>query len=632
MTEIKEVNRQDASVKTARRFDDRDWKHIAEFVIQEFERRKNARRDRERHWKEIDRQIAMDPDISFKKLPNGEVDIRKRWMAEMELPLQAQALEVLTADARRMLFPDSGPWFRAHAEVTDDYLEKVNFKSIILGDESQVPSEITQDNADKLVEGFLVHNLRQYDHATRFDIINAETFKYGMGVGRARLERKNIYINEARGVRKEKQRLPVLVPCSIKNTYLDNPKPSMHSAQVLGPAHISHEYIKFENIALAVNNGSTDPDDDDGGWMPKQISKVQPDKNGYVQILEMEGDIIIPRKTVRSVVIPGAIVTVALGGTDKSTQATKAVIRFRFRKYPFSSYLLFPYHYEGSDDAYPTSPLMKGRPVQIMATDALNRLTDAAMLKNAPPVGYDSNNMAFANAGGPEIAPYAQWETADPVKVYTEIGGDPAALAGVMSQAINLYAQLTGVLPARIGAQTVSHTTAYAKGTEIQQGAARTVDYVNSTGHGPVTRWLDMSYQMGRDVLKKNEDISFFIEAYGGFVEIDKTMLPERVSFEWFGSGGPAEQNQKIANKMNALQLALKMDQLAAQYGKPPTVDISAAIKETLRDGGWTDLEAITSAHSAVNGNAPAPGLPGALEGNPGAQVAALQGLTGAGG
>jgi hypothetical protein len=66
----------------------------------------------------------MVPDVSHKKLPNGQVDANKMWMAEMELPLQAQALEVLTADARRMMFPDSGPWFRAHAQVTDDYLSR----------------------------------------------------------------------------------------------------------------------------------------------------------------------------------------------------------------------------------------------------------------------------------------------------------------------------------------------------------------------------------------------------------------------------------------------------------------------------------------------------------------------------
>jgi len=251
-------------VKSKRRFDQRDFDFIAEFVIQEWERRKSARAGLERHWAEIDRQVAMQPDVEFKKLPNGKLDINKLWMSEVEPPLQAQALEVLTADARQMLFGDS--WFRAHAEVTDAYLDRVDFKGLILGDEAEVPSQITQDNADKLVEGFLLHYFRQTDFFTRYDRINAEAFKYGMGVGRARMQTKNVYLREAKGVRKETQRVPVLVPVSIKNLYLDDPMPSMHSAQVLGPAEIAQDWIKLENLVLAASRGSSDPQDEDGGW------------------------------------------------------------------------------------------------------------------------------------------------------------------------------------------------------------------------------------------------------------------------------------------------------------------------------------------------------------------------------
>lgn len=636
MPEIKEVNRQDGSVKSRdRRFDDRDLKWLSDFVVAEFDKRKNTekRKERERQWKEIDRQIEMKPDISYKKMPNGSIDAKKAWMAEMELPLQAQALEVLTADARRLMFPDSGPWFRGHAQITDDYLEKVDFKSLVHGDKNQVPSEINQDNADKLAEGYLSHIFRQYDHKSRFDKINAESFKYGMGIGRARMERKSIYINEIRGVRRETQRLPVLVPVSIKSLYPDDPKPSMHSSQVLGPAHIAHEYIRYENLALAASKGSDDPNKEDGGWMSKQLRKVIPDKDGYVQVLEIEGDIIVPRKTVRSIVIPGAIITVAMGGPDKGEQtASRAVVRIRFRKYPFSSYLFFPYHYEGADDFYPTSPLMKGRPIQMAATDALNRLMDAAALKNSPPIGYDRNNAAFTQAGGPEIYPSAQWETNDPVTVYEQIGGDPSALAAVLAQHINLYAELTGVLPARLGAQTVSHTTAYSKQAELQRGATRTVDYVNQCGDGPILQWLDMAYRMGRDAVGKKDDVVFWIDAYGGFVSLEKDQLPEEVTWEWFGAGGPQENQAKIQMRMSALNQALQMDVLGIKMQRPPTLNLPGAIKEVLREGGWTDIDAITFAQGAPGGAPAAPALPPPSGGDPQAAIAALQNLTGAGG
>lgn len=582
-----------------RRFDARDFDYIAENVIDEWGRRKRERKQREKCWAEIDRQIAMEPSVEFKKLPNGEIDTNKKWMSEVELPLQAQALEVLTADSRRMMFPDSGSWFRAHAQVTDEYLAKADFKSHVYGDEAEVPSQINQDNADKVVEGFLLHQFRQSvsdnaeDFYTRYDKINAESFKYGVGVGRAVMWRRNLYTKTAMGVGREVRRIPVLMPVSVKHLYLDDRKPTMHSTQLLEPAHIACDNIRLENLQLAANRGSNDPDDDDGGWMPKNVKGLVADDNGYVTLLEMEGDIVVPRKTTRSMVIPGAIVTVALGSKDSGGNATRGVVRFRFRKTQGSSYILHPYHYEGADDIYPASPLMKGRPIQIMCTDAANRLMDAAMLKNAPPIGWDRTDSWFQQNGGPVIHPYAQWGTADPaaIKAFTEVGGDPSVLSAVLRNGISLYAELTGVLPARLGAQTTSHTTAFAKDAELQRGAVRTVDYVRQTGHGPMTRWLEMAYRMGRDAMSARDELPVWIDAYGGYVKVTKELLPETATYEWFGSGGPADEQQKRQMRIQSYNLALQMDAMAIQTGRPPTLNVTNGIAEVLRQGGWTDID-----------------------------------------
>ena len=589
----------DGTERQKRRFDARDWDYIAEYVIEEYTRRKRDRGDRERHWKDIDRQIEMEPDIGFKKLPNGQIDTKKMWMSEVELPLQAQALEVLTADARRLMFPPNGPWFAAHAAVTDEYLRGIDTKPIILGDENEVPSLINQDNADKLVQGFMLNIYRQSaadnseDFFTRYDKINAESFKYGVGVGRARMWNRTLYLKMPRGVRKEQRKIPVLMPCSIKNLYLDDRKPSMHSMQLLEPAHIAMDYIRLENLHMAASRGSNDPEDDDGGWMAKNLKNLVPDDKGYVTLLEMEGDIVVPRKTTRSVVIPGAIVTVVLGGKDSGGNASKGVVRFRYRSTPYSSYLLHPYHYEGADDIYPASPLMKGRPIQIMCTDALNRLLDSAALKNSPPVSWDRTDAWFAQHGGPEIFPSALWGTTDPgsIKAHAEIGGDPAALMGVFARGVSMYAELTGVLPARLGAQTTSHTTAFAKDAELQRGAVRTVDYVGQVGQGPVTRWLNMSYQMGRDAIGDRETVTFFIDAYGGWVEVSKDQLPERAAFQWFGSGGPADEQQKSQKRVQSVGLAMQIDQMAVATGRQPTLNLPSLVTEVLREGGWTDVD-----------------------------------------
>src|SRR3990172_2192604 len=201
---------------------EKDFNKIAEQIYELYSKKKNKRTAYDRACREIDRQLRMEPDISHKLDAHGRPDKNKAWMPEVELPLQSQTLEVLTADARRMQFPDSGAWFAAHAAMTDEYLDRVDFQSLIAGDENEVPSKINQDNADKLVLGVLDHWHDQYKFYDHVDLINSEAFKYGMGIGRARMVTKKIFINTAKGVVPQNQRIPVLFPRSIKTIYLED--------------------------------------------------------------------------------------------------------------------------------------------------------------------------------------------------------------------------------------------------------------------------------------------------------------------------------------------------------------------------------------------------------------------------
>lgn len=592
-----------------RRITKADFAHVAEFICEELRKRKSRRKDLEKNWDEIDRQIRMEPSLKHKSLPNGKADPKRVWMSEMELPLQAQTLEVLTADVREAMFADNDPWFRARSALTDEYLERVDFQSLILGDEAEVPSQINQDNADRLVEGFLMTQFSQYDFMAHYDLINAEAFKYGTGIGRARMATKQVFLTTAKGTVRKDKRIPVLFPRSIRRTYLDDsPHNIMNEGQIVGPAVIATWRQSVKDIQLAANKGSTDPDNMDGGWMPQNTKNLDGDDRGMVDVIEFEGDLVIPRKTVRSVHVPNVIVTVIEGDN-----AGRAVVRLRFRDKPYSSYIVHPYHMEDVDSAYATSPLMKGRPIQIAAVSALNRLMDAAALKNAPPVGYDRSDLQFASEGGPVIHPYAQWGTNDSLTVHDKVGGDPAAMSNVYLALLDQYATVTGMTGARFGRQTISHTTAFAKDVELQRGSSRTVDYVKASGLGPLTQWLYMAYDMGRDSMKGTEQI--YLQPYNGWVEIDKDMLPDKVFFEWFGSGGPAERQAQQQSRLGAAQLAIQLDQLQAQLGGQPTLNIPALIQQALRDGGWTDTDTIIQQNTQAQAPQATDVLTAALEG-----------------
>lgn len=601
---------EDGKVKKSRRFDERDWKMVAEFIKSEFDKRQTNRKDREKAWREIDRQIAMIPDIRFKQDMQGNVSKSKAWMPEMELPDQAQALEVLTADSRRLMFPDSGTWFAAHSLITDDYLEKIDFSAILSGDENDVPTKINQDNVDKLVEAWLGHQHQQYDFKGEWDKLHAEAFKYGTFVGRARVVKESIFRDTAVGIVRKNRKTPVLFAQSIKNTYLDeNPHNLMREGIMVGPANISYWYQSLADLTLAANKGSNDPNDEDGGWMPANIKGLIPDKSGNVQIIEWDGDLVVPRKTTRSVFVPNVNVRIAVGGDVR-------VIRFRFNKFPFSTFISQPYHIEGADCNYGVGPLEKGLPIQMAATEALNRLSQWAILNTEPPLQYSKDDPFFAVTGGPEVMPRALWASTGPVSP-VDIG-DGGGLLNLYLSLRQQYADLTGVTAPRLGAQTVSHTTAYSKEVEIQRGTARTVDYVKSVLTNSAVKWLNMEFEMAKTTSTGEEDI--YIPSYGGWVKFRKEMIPEKVVFEAYGAGAPQEQRDKESRRLASLQLAMQIDAIKVQNGLGKPLNYEALQREILGQGGWTDLDVILNApaSSGVSGGvASQPAIPGAASGLP---------------
>ena len=609
-----------------KRFTKEDKKHIVEHICDSYSTRKRNRSHREKIWKEIDRQIAMEPDISNKVKPQtNQIDEQKRWLPETELPWQAQTLEITTADARRMQFPDAGPWFTPHVALTDDYLERVDYAALITGDLNEVPSLITQDNANKLVHGIMEHWHRQYNFYESMDLINAEATKYGLGIGRAKVVQKSIFLHESKGVHKKDDLIPALIPRSVWNTYLDdNDYALMNEGYAVTGSVIYEETKLLRDIEIAASKGSNDPMDTNGGWMPKNVAKLDPDDKGQIQLLEYEGDMVVPRATTTSIFVPNTVITIAVGENNKE------IIRIRFNKQSFSSYIGFPYHVEDQCSPYSTSPCMKGYSLQVAAVDAMNKLFVSGALKNNPPISYDKDDVDFAKSGGPLVFPGAQWQTLGDINVHDEVGGDPAIFYSVFEGLRREYSNVTGTDAPRLGAQTVSHTTAYAKEAELARGTIRTVDYVRTSLKGGLARWLDIEYQLGKEIMQKTD---VYIPAYNGFVTINKKHLPDTVVFEAHGSGGPAEEQAKRQERLQSLQLAMNFDNLRMQQqvamGQPPTpkLNLDKVIEQTLLEGGWTDIDAITSAE-APQGAAQQTGMAGnPVADQSGLATSALQGI-----
>ena len=608
-----------------RRFDSRDFDSISEFIIDTKDTRKKARKDMEQQWKEIDRQLAMTPNTDYKRGRSGQMKPGMAWMPERELPLQAQTLEILCADARRMLFPDNGPWFRAHGFMSDEYLRKVDLKSMIAGDENDVPSAINQDNVDKLIEGIIGDIHEQSGFFQQVDRFNAESFKYGTGVGRVRKAKKNVYIETARGMAKEQTLLPVFFATSIKDTYLDEtPQYVMNEGFVVGPGTIFVKRQKLTDLVLAAQKGSGNPNQEDGGWMPSTLKDLQADNDGCVDVVRWEGDLVVERKTVDNMFIPGALVTVVISG------GKPRIVKLSFRDKPFSSDVTQPYHLEHVNSPYGVGPLMKGEPLQAAASEMFCRLLQSAILNTEPPIRYDPDDPQFASTGGPIIEPRALWASSsavEPMKI-----GDPQQLLQAYVTVCTHYADVTGMHAPRLGQQTVSHTTAYAKQQELSQGQVRTVDYANSLLDGAMSRILDMQFSYLQDVWGGERDI--WVPDYGGYVRVFKDAIPKACVFEVFGSAGPSEQRARLQDQMAALQQVIQIDMLKRQTGQGKPLDLDILQKMILKGAGYADVDILFASSSASQAGPPqvGPGVPGASPEDAGTASTALQALAFGGG
>ena len=590
---------------TKRRINRADFETLADYIQEEAKRRVRVRQKLglTTAWADIDRQVAMRPNLTYKRNTDGSENRDKAWLPEVELPLQAQTLEVLTADARRLMFPTGGDWFTAASLTTDEYLAGMEVQSYVAGDLNDVPSRVTQDNVDKLVVGLVQHWHRQYDFPGHVDRINAEVFRYGLGCGRVRRVKKALLKDQQGQMYRKDSILPVLIPRSIKSVYPDDRAYiNMQEGEMAAPLTIEVHQKSLADLKRAAAAGSSDPYNDQGGWMARGLVGVEAGKDGEITTYEAEGDFLIERKRGSSILVTNACVEVAVGTRGKGI--------FRLRWVDEPSYIWFPYHYEDAASVYSTGPLMKGWPVQAAATEALCRTMISAALYAQPPVTWDSSDPTLAANGGPSIYPGASIGSLGVVSALQI--GNPSAISGIYQGLLMQYADVTGVNAPRLGAQTVSHTTAYAKSTELARGEVRTVDYVNATLSAALTAYLGLAYRMGRP---KARNERFHVESFGGYLEnISTAQLPEEVCFKAIGAGGPQEEAQKRANKLAAVQLAIQIHQLAKQMGEETGFSLPNVLTSVLREGGWTDVEALVAGDENVPDEPPpGAGIPGAV-------------------
>lgn len=548
-----------------RKISNGDRAKAAQFIVEEQRRREGNRRDREKDWAEIDRQIRMEAKPLESK--TGET----AWFPEIELPLQANAQEILGDDIKRLIFPSTEDWYRAEAVFTDEWAEIFSEHPTIAG---LAGGKGDQDTANLIVHGVLDHFHRQYQYKLAWEKMIGEGLAYGTFVGRMGLVKTLNITHDFRRTSGRKQ--PVLIPVSIKNTYLDDTENFVLQEGVkVSPSFIRRTWKTLSDLRKQTGEG----------WV--NLSKLQDTesaaKPGHIEVLEFEGDLVTDRSRGENMFLPNMRITVAV-------QKQPMVIRWQKIDLPFRSYITGIYKQNGVDSPYGTSPLVKGRPMQVGASLAGNFTLAVSALQAQPPVVYDADDTQLVADGGPKLSPNSKIAAERPDVIRDLNIGDLGATFAVLQGMLSQYEDTTKVNDPRRGGQTKSHTTATAKDIELSRGLLPTEDVVGTIEEGPMTTSLYMEWELAKRALREPQTIWLNARgAKGHMTGVDTSLLPEQSDFEVVGSQGVFDKRQKEQSFAEFGTIVANLTPLLVNPAAPP--ELAAMLIELGRLKGITDVE-----------------------------------------
>ena len=579
-----------------RRLSPDDWQRVADWIVSEALRRKEKRRDKERMWKEIDRQLDMIPRAREQENVHGAAD----WYPQFETPLQARTHEVIAAETRTLLFPKGDEWFGVFSELDDTYVERWNDRR--LDGKDIVPGQTIQigdDTANALVHGTLTHFHRLYDFRDNIDAFMQECIKYGTSCLLIRDVKLSSFAQEARGMSNKDVVGPAVIHCPVKSILLDD---TFHATRRVGivttPIIMRMVKQRTDDIRMAAMRAGKN-----AGWFVDRVRSLDKREDGEeVEIIEAEGDIFVATSN-RVLTFENSTITVV------KSRGRKFVARFKVNEEAFRSYVVGHFFKNTTESPYGTSPLITGQPTADAAAEALNAMMANAALSTEPPLAWDRNDGQLAAQGGPRIHPRATFPVEQPNAVIPIDVGNVADMANVFFQLVNQYEQGTSVNEPRLGERARSHTSATASTIEDQRGSQRTFHFIDGLADGPLETMLYQEYRIIKKVMKQ-QSILMNRRGIVGWVNIAKEDLPDNVGFRVFGSEGVQRRQAQSQDFIQASNQLIQLFQLSQAIGQPLPISLEEIAREMLIRLGIQDVTRfIADAEGTPVAAGPEPGV-----------------------
>ncbi len=531
----------------------KDWAKVEAHLKEELQDRKNSdfRRAAESKWKEIDRQIAMNPMVKVNR-DGSEVD--PGWHNVVELGELSKASENLSADVRRIVFPQSRYNFEAHADI-DDMLP-IDKKT---GERKKDPK--LQDRVNGRLRSFMKQQHDDFGFKDRLELSIKEALHHGGFVSEIDWDTQEMVFE---AVKVKSKSSPVWKPHSMWNCFPDPSQSVIGTSIFYEGSMFVESYVPRYRAERMVKNG-------EDGWMPSQWKKVSKDvhhgKDGEkikdVKLTTYWGDVSIDRAD-ESLYFPN----------HKAVMMNGTIVYMAPNKTPYPPIIYRGYERTDVRDPYYTSPIIKMSPMQKLGTVLANKTMDGIELALEPPIVYDGNDPDFVLNGGPVIAPGAKVSTKG-TNAFSQIKiGDPGIAIEGLQLVLNEMKEKLG----RPGKPVGDRATKAEVVKSAQDQEASMVDFVDKVELG-IKSFLFMQHAMNLANLK---EYSFYSQEMEDpdFITMTKKDLPKAVHFEVVGARGvlgEEERNQKFSV---AFAFAL---------GNPATVqkvDIEAGLLQLFQDAG----------------------------------------------
>jgi hypothetical protein len=505
-----------------RRILDRDFDTVETFIKNELEsREKNPfRKKHESKWKEVDRQIAMDP---MKKVSPDGREIKGDWQSALELGELSKASEIITADVMRIIFANDN-WLEAHVDLEG----MMNPQS----GKYEVP-EGEQEKQDGLVRALFTQQHKDFGLKARVRLSIKEALHHGSFVAEARWDQQMMI----QGAKLKTIGAPVWQPYSMWNSYPD-PSPSVLGTNLFYTGSmILVEYMPLWKLKRMKGEG----------WLPNRVKLVKKedhkDKDNETQdvkLVKYFGDVSIERQD-GDIYLPNMKIVLANG----------KLVFAKANDLPYPPVIYAGYERQEIRDPYYTSPIIKQSPTQKFTTVMANEFMDAIRLRTKPPVEYDANDPDYVANGGPDLSPSSKNPTKSMGKGFKalEIGDPNAALTG-MQFGIRQLQEGLGVSSLRQGSDTSDRQTATEAKIMEQGSEVRTIDFIGELEAQGLRPFLYMQHALNK--LNLGEYVAYSNELNTpDIVRFTKSDIDKDIHFDVVGAKGilgEQQRQQQVSN------------------------------------------------------------------------------------